>query len=95
MFRSHSPFENDVGSYTESMQSTYVFQHCGPLIDFSLYSSADDKCYKLLAFFHASGYPTMFEGSSQTSDLSRPSAKSIYCKLTRLHSSVTPLGTFE
>uniref|UniRef100_A0A3Q3XCP6 PTB domain-containing protein n=1 Tax=Mola mola TaxID=94237 RepID=A0A3Q3XCP6_MOLML len=29
------------------------------------------------------GYPTMFEGSSQTSDLSRPSAKSIYCKLTR------------
>ena len=91
MYRSHSPFENDVNSYTESMQSKYVLQHLGPLIDFSLYSSADAKCF---FSFRDSGYPT-FDGSSQASDLSRPSAKSIYCKLTRLHSSVTPAGTFE
>lgn len=63
--------------------STYFTMFCGLLIDWIyswLYSSSHNQCAPLCC----DSFSVMDEVSSEASHLSRPSAKSIYCKLTLL-----------
>lgn len=87
MFRNNSPFGCDTSSYADSLQSKYVFWQFFYLGNNQLadcfihlfYSKVQRFIFGFL-FFCDSGYSTMDEAPSRLSNMSRPSAKSIYCK---------------